>query len=487
MPVFERWVDLAAAPEEVLRWHQAPGAFERLAPPWDDVRVISRTGGIEPGARVVLSMPTGVWGRRSVRSRHSPHGTGDGLRPASEPDGPLRQRWVAEHRALDVAGVLGFRDVQVSGPFAAWDHRHLIEARPGGGARLVDRIEYALPLGALGAAAGGRFARGQLERVFRYRHRVLADDLAAHAATRGRPAMRIAITGASGMIGQALAPLLETGGHQVVRLVRGRAARENEIAWDPARGTLDASALRGIDAVVHLAGENVAAGRWTEARKRALRDSRTLPTATLAGALASVEGGPRTLVCASAIGVYGDRGDEELVETSPLGADFLADLGRAWEDSTAAAARAGVRVVHLRFGIVLSPRGGALAKMLTPYSLGLGGPLGSGRQWMSWVAIDDTIGAIQHALVTDSLAGAVNVTAPSPVRNSEFTRGLGRVLGRPTPFPAPAFALKLAFGEMAGALLLGSQRVLPAKLLASGYRFRFAELEPALRHVLGRA
>jgi uncharacterized protein (TIGR01777 family) len=458
MPVFERSVELDAPTTEVLRWHRAPGAFERLSPPWDDVRVESRRGGIDPGDRVTLSVPVG----------------------------PLRQRWIAEHRALDVPGAIGFRDVQVSGPFARWDHRHVIEESPGGGSRLVDRIEYALPVGALGAAFGGGFARATLERLFRYRHRVLVDDLFAHAATRGRGAMRIGITGASGLIGSALAPFLQTGGHEVVRFVRGRAAGGGEVGWDPAGGALDPGALRGLDAVVHLAGENVADGRWNEARKRALRASRTLPTATLARALARAEGGPRTLVCASAVGVYGDRGDEELTEQSAPGADFLADLGRAWEDASAEAARAGVRVVHLRFGLVLSPRGGALGKMLTPFSLGLGGPLGSGRQWMSWIAIDDAIGAIHHALVTPGLSGAVNATAPNAVRNAQFTRILGRVLGRPTLLPAPAFVLKLAFGEMAEALLLGGQRVLPRRLEQSGYRFRFAELEPALRHVLGR-
>lgn len=297
--------------------------------------------------------------------------------------------------------------------------------------------------------------------------------------------MQIAISGASGLVGTALAASLTKDGHAVRRLVRG-AARGGDVAWDPETGAIDAAALEGVDAVVHLAGESIAAGRWSAERKRRIVESRVKGTDLVARTIASLARRPQALVCASAVGYYGSRGDEELDETSPPGTSFLSDVCRAWESSADPARAAGIRVVHTRLGVVLAPKGGALAKMLTPFKLGAGGRLGSGRQWMSWISIDDAIGAIRHALDTASLEGPVNAVAPRPVTNAEFTDTLGRVLGRPTIFPMPAFAARLAFGEMADELLLTGQRVLPKRLLASGYAFRHAELEAALRHVLGR-
>jgi uncharacterized protein (TIGR01777 family) len=299
--------------------------------------------------------------------------------------------------------------------------------------------------------------------------------------------MKVAITGASGLVGRRLVPLLTTGGQQVVRLVRRPARGAGEARWDPASGRVDGAALEGADAVVHMAGENIAEGRWTAARKAVLRDSRIGPTRRLAEALAVLPRPPRVLVSSSATGYYGDRGDAWLDETSPAADDFLGRLAREWEEATAPAAQAGIRVVRLRTGIVLAPEGGALGKMLLPFKAGLGGVLGSGRQYMSWIAIDDLLEVIRFALAAAALAGPVNAVAPAPVTNREFTKTLGRVLGRPTIAPAPAFALRLAFGEMADAALLGSARVRPARLLDAGYRFRFEALEPALRHLLGKA
>jgi uncharacterized protein (TIGR01777 family) len=296
--------------------------------------------------------------------------------------------------------------------------------------------------------------------------------------------MKIAVSGSTGLIGQALVPLLTSGGHTVLRLVR-RDAATGEIAWHPEQGVLDPNALVGVDGVVHLAGENIA-GRWTAAKKERIRKSRVAGTTFLAERMAACPKPPKVLVCASAIGIYGNRGDQELDEQSPAASDFLAEVCTAWEAAAEPARKKGIRVVHLRFGIVLSARGGALRKMLLPFQLGMGGPIGSGRQFMSWVALDDVVGAIQHALSQESLSGPANTVAPAPVTNREFTRTLGRVLGRPTVLPMPAFAVKLLFGEMGESLLLGGQRVKPTRLLASGYRFRFAELEGALRHVLSK-
>jgi uncharacterized protein (TIGR01777 family) len=245
-------------------------------------------------------------------------------------------------------------------------------------------------------------------------------------------------------------------------------------------------ALEGIDAVVHLAGENVAGGRWTPEVKARILESRRRGTRLLSESLAQLHSRPRVLVSASAIGFYGDRGDETLREDSEAGTGFLADVCREWEAATAAAADAGIRVVHLRIGVVLSAAGGALAKLLPPFQVGAGGRVGSGAQYMSWIALDDLLGAVLHALRTESLQGALNATAPAPVTNQEFTTVLGRVLGRPTLVPVPAVAARLAFGEMADAVLLASQRVEPARLAATRYTFRFSDLESALRHTLGR-
>jgi hypothetical protein len=452
---FARRTRLEATAEEAFRWHARPGAFERLNPPWDPAVVESRSGGIEEdGARVVLRV------------------------------GPLRQRWVAEHHGA-VPG-RAFHDRQVSGPFALWEHAHRFE--PGGpsSCTLEDRIEYALPAGPLGDLVGDRSVRSLLDRMFAYRHRVTADDLAAHAACREGSPMKVAITGASGLLGSGLVPFLTTGGHEVVRLVRRAPKARDEARWDPDAGEIDAAALEGVDAVVHLAGENIAGGRWTEARKARLRSSRVGPTALLARTLAGMKKRPKVLVSASAIGYYGNRGDTWVTEKDPPADDFLGRLSVEWEAAAEPARKAGIRVVHPRIGVVLSPAGGALGKMLLPFKAGLGGVVGPGTQYMSWIALDDLLGVVHHLLDHPDLEGPVSASSPEPVTNAVFTKTLGRVLGRPTVAPVPAFALRLALGEMADAALLSSTRVRPERLQASGYRFRFPDLEGALRHVLGR-
>jgi uncharacterized protein len=297
--------------------------------------------------------------------------------------------------------------------------------------------------------------------------------------------MKILVTGSSGLVGSALLPSLKAKGHEVIRLVRSTPKDSaTQIYWNPAEGTLSADALEGLDGVVHLAGDNLAEGRWTDEKKRRIRESRIKGTTLLSETLAKLEQKPDVLVSASAIGFYGNRGDELLTEQSASGEDFLSEVCREWELSTQAASQSGVRVVTLRFGVILSGEGGALKKMLFPFKMGVGGKLGDGRQYMSWIAIDDAVSAIEHALTDDSLRGAVNVVAPEAVTNHEFTKAMGRVLSRPTIFPVPAFAARLAFGEMADATLLASQRVEPARLKQSGFVFKYPELEGALRHVL---
>lgn len=297
--------------------------------------------------------------------------------------------------------------------------------------------------------------------------------------------MDVLVSGSTGLIGSALVSALEEGGHRVRRLTRSGGSSEDVVRWDPSAGEIDAGRIEGVDAVVHLAGENIA-GRWTDAKKARIRDSRVRGTRLLAETLARLPTPPAVMVSASAAGYYGDRGNELLSEESAPGDNFLAEVGQEWEAAADPAREAGVRVVNPRFGIVLSTEGGALGTTLPIFKLGVGGKIGSGRQYWSWIAIDDVVGAILHVLTKDSLEGPVNVTVPDPPTNSEYTSVLGRVLGRPTVFPLPAPAARIMLGQLADELLLASQRIEPARLKETGYSYRYPELEGALRHLLGK-
>lgn len=454
---FVRRVELPVSAEEAFAWHARAGALERLIPPWERVEATGGVEGIADGQRVELLARLG----------------------------PFPCRWIAEHR--DCRPGRQFRDVAVRGPFAHWDHVHRFEPRGPHSCLLEDDVEYALPGGLLGRWLAGRLVARRLEQMFRYRQETTAADLAMHARYADRPRMRVGITGSSGLVGTALRPVLTTGGHRVLRIVRGPSGGDRtRIAWDPQAGTIDAQALEGTDALVHLAGENIAAGRWTAARKQRILDSRVEGTRTLCTALAMLAQPPRVLVSASAIGFYGHRGGELLDETSGPGRGFLADVARQWEAATEPAARRGIRVVLLRFGMILSPHGGALGRLLRPFRLGLGGRLGDGRQYSSWICVDDAVAAIYHALLTDALEGPLNVVAPHPVANAELARTLARLLHRPAWLPVPAFVLRLAFGDMADEVLLAGARAVPRRLVESGYTFRYPELHTALGHLLGR-
>ena len=303
--------------------------------------------------------------------------------------------------------------------------------------------------------------------------------------------LRWLITGSSGLVGTALRDVLSAGGHETARLVRGAPRSPNgpdttSASWDPETGRLDPDSVSGFDVVVHLAGAGIADGRWTARRKALIRDSRVRGTDLLARSLAAASRPPRVLVCASAVGFYGDRGDMQVDEGSAAGRGFLADTSRAWEAAARPAIDAGIRVAFLRIGIVLSPAGGALARMLLPYRMGLGGPLGDGRQYWSWIVLDDLVAVVLHVAATEELAGPVNAVVPSAVRNADFSSTLGRVLCRPALFRLPAPVIRLLLGEMGQELLLASARVRPTRLIDSGFDYRFAELEPALRHALSR-
>ena len=443
---FRKRSEMPVDAKSLYDWHERPGAFRTA------IRPVQMPTGLNDGDRAVFQVKLG----------------------------PLWTTWVAEHR--DVIPGKQFRDVQVKGPFKSWSHLHRFDERDEHTSVLDDAIEYAPPGGSPAQALLRRFFHKDLTRMFAHRHRTTREDLRFHTRLALAP-QRVLISGASGLIGSNLSALLTTGGHHVRPLVRGSG---DGVAWDPATGALDLPDDDAIDCLFHLAGAPVAAGRWTRKRKDLIRDSRVGPTRALCETLARRASPPRTIVIASAIGYYGDRGDEMLDERSEPGAGFLASVCRAWEDAAAPARKAGIRVVHLRIGIVLHPQGGALQKLLTPFRLGAGGRVGSGRQWWSWISLDDALCAAVHAMAREDVRGAVNVVAPNPCTNATFTSALGRALRRPTVAPLPAFAAKGMLGrEMADEILLGSQRVVPRQLIRSGYRFRDPELPTTLPRLIG--
>lgn len=441
---------------ELFAWHTRPGAVRRLMPPWDPAEIVEEASAIENGSRTTFRVKIG----------------------------PFTKRWIAEHEAVEPPH--RFSDRMVEGPFAAWRHTHEAVPRGPAASTLVDRITYRPPLGVLGRLLGGGLIRRKLERLFRYRHALTAGDLAMHQRI-GAPPMRILVTGASGFVGTPLQAFLQTGGHHVECLRRPYSEGEaSGPQWDPAAGILDPHVLEGYDAVIHLAGANIAGGRWTRKRKQLILDSRVDGTRLLASTLAAMRAPPPVLITASAIGFYGDRGSAVVDEAAAKGDGFLADVCEAWEAATYPAVQAGIRVAHMRFGIILSPEGGALGKMLLPFKLGVGGRLGSGRQVMSWVHMDDVLGAILHAVQNEGISGPVNVVAPDPVDNRTFTKALGKALGRWTVLPVPAFALRLLLGQMADEMLLSGADVKPSRLLDTGYAFRHPAIGPALRNLFGK-
>jgi uncharacterized protein (TIGR01777 family) len=434
--------------EEVFAWHTRPGAMRRLVPPWQPMTVVAETASLADG-RAVLGLPGGL---RWV-AQHDP------------------DRYAPPHRFVDVLSSRGPRSwpPRVIG---RWTHTHEFSAA-GDGTRVHDHVDAPVPAAALRS-------------TFVYRHRQLADDLAAHRDAReaGLRPLTVAITGASGLVGTALAAFLSTGGHRVIRLVRGPTVKDDERQWNPAEPS--PMLLTGVDAVVHLAGASIA-GRFTESHMTAIRDSRVGPTRRLAEAAAAAPDGPRVFVSASAVGFYGfDRGDAVLTESSLRGDGFLADVVADWEEATDPASQAGLRVVSVRTGIVQSARGGTLRLFRPLFAAGLGGRLGDGRQWMPWIGLDDLLDVYYRAIYDARLAGPVNAVAPEPVRNADYTAALAGVLHRPALLPVPSFGPRILLGQKGSRELAeADQRVIPATLQSLGHRFRRGELADALAHELG--
>ena len=460
---------------ELFAWHERPGAFERLTPPWQTVRV-EHMEGIRTGDRAVFRV-----------------GPGPGV------------RWVAEHRGYSDActrdgggGMCAFQDVQIDGPFASWTHTHRMISDGAEASVLEDHIEAELPGGALAEMLGGPTARAEFDRMFGYRHRVTAADLARHAAwqdAHGDRRLTVAITGASGLLGRALAAFLTGGGHRVVRLVRSRGEAgalrrgpaEQTVYWNPSSDEIDMGALRQAapDAIVHLAGEPVFGLAYTAEKKRRIWESRTRGTDLIARAAAALDAKP-VLLSASASGYYGSRGQAPVSEADGPGTGFLADVCRAWEAATAPAEAAGVRTVHLRTGLALSPAGGMLDVLGTVTGLGLGGWVGGGHDVWPWIAADDWVYAVHHLLGLPDARGPYDLSAPAPAESKAFVKTLADVLNRPAVASVPRGLVRLLGGEAAQEVVLSSVRMLPVRLLDSGFAFSYPTLESALRHLYGR-
>ena len=397
--------------------------------------------------------------------------------------GPLAYHWHARH--IENTPGMQFRDILEQGPFSRWTHTHRFTDTPRG-ALLEDCIEYALPGQVILPDWSSTLVQRTLDRVFRYRHATLQDDIFLHQCCSATP-LRILVSGASGVLGSALLPLLTTGGHEVWTLVRRRPDRnKKELYWDPEKNELNLAGLPAFDGVIHLAGDNIGEGRWTENKKKRVIDSRVQGTRLLARTLASLPARPRVLLSASAVGFYGNCLDCCMREEDSPGTDFISDVCSLWEHSAQAAQDAGIRTVFMRIGVVLSPKGGALQRLLAPSALGFFKRFGSGDQYISWIGINDMVGAVLHALTCESLEGPVNIAAPQAATNSQLMRSLAKVVRRPLLPPLPAGLLKTLYGQMASEVLLGGCRVTTDKLQQSGYRFRHANLETALRHLLGK-
>ena len=489
MPQFSHTSEIPVSAGTVWRWLTGEDLEQRQRA--GDVAEHLRAGAVAERLRagaVAERLRAGAVGERLRAPWLSVREGRDGAAPNLGGRKVTSIREAAEsYRIESLCGPVGWRRffsfAREPTPSNSWLHVMTLSPVGEDACRVEDRVHWRpfLPLPWVGDGIPRR-----LERLFRHQHRRMRNDLIRHARFAGRGPLTIAVTGASGLVGTRLRAFLSSGGHRVVRLVRRSPAQgESEVRWNPETGEIDAAALEGMDAVIHLSGENLAAGRWNPARKAAILDSRVKSTDLLSRALAGLERKPRVLICASAVGWYGDTGTHPVDEEHPAGRGFLAEVCRDWEAAADPAREAGIRVVHLRAGMVLAAEGGAMGKLIPPFRLGLGGRLGSGRQYMSWIAVEDLLGIVNTALFDDGLSGPVNAVAPEAPTNREFTRALGRVLKRPTVLPLFAPMVRLMFGEMGQSLLLEGQRVSPARLLEMKFPYLFPALEDALRAELG--
>jgi uncharacterized protein len=482
--------------EDVFNWHIREGAFERLNPPWQPFSVVGRINGIKDGGLITIRIPIG----------------------------PLKLRWISQH--CDYVERKQFADVMLKGPFKSWKHIHLFSpSEEESFSRIQDRIEYSLPFGSIfNRKITRHIIKNRLDILFNYRYQNTKQDISDYNKYKHLGSLNILISGSTGFIGSHLTSYLSAQGHKVTHLLRSTSKSNvsgiigNILNWDPAGGYIDPiiapntieiekeekehstknKTQRGkskgscFDSVINLAGENVF-GRWTKEKKNAILQSRIQSTELLCKSLASLDRPPKVLISASAIGYYGsNREDEILSEDDSTNNylshkdDFLAQVCKRWEQATTIAKEAGIRVVNIRIGVVMDPSGGILATILPVFKAGLGGKIGNGKQWISWIALDDLLSIILHIISNKHLSGPVNAVSPSPVTNADLTKMLGRILSRPSGIPVPSIVVRKVFGEFADATLLSSARIKPTKLLEAGYEFRFPNLEFALKHSLGK-
>ena len=454
--VFEHKTEVENTIEEAFAWHERKGAFRRLMPPWELAEEVRADDNLEEGSQRIFRFPMG----------------------------PIKMSWVAQHTGYNPPH--SFEDKMLKGPFKSWHHTHKFEIVGDNNTLIHDKVHYKLPMGFLGNLVAGRMIKKRLQRMFTAREIRLERDLKRHADFADKPRKKILIAGSSGLIGRQLVAFLDTGGHDVWRLVRRKAKKdEKELVWKPEVGIINHDELEGFDAIIHLGGAGIGDKRWSKKRMKLIEESRTKSTALLANAIKQLNKKPEAFIVASAVGWYGERGDEELDESSTPGEGFLPDTCARWEESCQAARDVGVRTINLRTGIVLDATGGALGKMLLPAKLGAGGPIGRGKQWYSWISMDDQIYSIHHLLMKEDCEGAYNIGSPNPVQQKTFAKVLGKVLRRPAFIPTPPLGIWFLFGKMGVALTTESTKVLPKKLISSGYKFEHDNLEDALRDSLG--
>ncbi len=450
---FEASVRIARSASDVFAWHETPGAWARLLPPWETVEILSDNSGLAVGTR--------------VRFR---------IRMGSE--------WVeSEIERRDTVVGKQFREVALEGPYDEWDHLHRMEPIDAKNCLLKDEVRYRIEGGSFKQSRARRAMRTRLDRLFRYRHEVAKHDLEDQPTQAN---YRILVGGASGLIGRALVPFLSGQGHEVIRLVRRPAVASDEISWIPMHSVLNANLLDGIDAIVNLSGVDILEKSWTRERVLEIRNSRVWTTHTLVDAIHKMRIRPRVFVSTSAVGYYGNRGDSILTEEERLSDRALSLICDAWEDAALRAENQYVRTAILRTGLVLTPAGGILGKMLPLFRAGFGGPVGPRKNWMSWISMDDHLAAIHEAIISPKVRGIANSVAPEPVQVGHFAEELGRVLRKPCWLPVPPLALYLRYGTRAEHIFMFSQRAVPKALLDAGFKFRYPTLTQALAHELGQ-
>ena len=461
MPIFEHTTTLPFSRQTVWNWHARPGAVRRIMPDWEGIRPVE-VGGIKDGAVTSFRMSIGI----------------------------VPQRWVAKHHSY-IEGEQ-FCDNMIKGPFGRWNHVHKFNEISDSEMQIHDKIDWKLPFHFFTRIGAPIMVMPRVRQMFKHRSRRVLADLKRQQMFADAPRKRILISGSTGLIGTQLGAFLETDGHDVHRLVRPSTRLHADqdptkiVKWDDRSGEILDGSLEDFDVVIHLAGAGIGDKRWSKKRKKLIAESREIPTQNLSTALAKLKSPPSLYMCASAVGYYDNRGDEHLDENSSSGEGFLADICRRWESAADPATSAGIRTIHLRTGIVTTAAGGMLKQILLPAKLGAMGPIGGGRQWQSWISLDDQIYAIHYLMNHDTASGAFNLTAPNPVTQKQFAKALGKVLRRPAFAPTPGFVMKILFGAMGRSLILEGQKVHPNRLVELGYTFEHENLESALRDALGR-